>query len=128
MCVILHAHSSLTEIRWWVSCSPRVAITLGVMSAHHAERDGYFETDNYGTAHWLLVGLVENTLRAPSASRCSRRHRPMQALTSFHKPRASNMPQWTGKLFVFRDVYGWDHVTIACPSNNGTAVRAYAVT
>jgi hypothetical protein len=53
----------------------------------------------------------------------------MQALTSFPKPRASNMTQWTGKLFVFRDDYGWERITIACPSNNGTTtVRAYAVT
>ena len=39
------------------------------------------------------------------------------------------MAQWNGKLFVFRDDYGWDRVSIACPGNSGTAtVRAYAVT
>jgi len=38
------------------------------------------------------------------------------------------MALWTGKLFVFRDEHGWDHVSLTFPANSGTAtVRAFSV-
>jgi len=37
-----------------------VAITLRVMSAHHAERDGYIETDPQPKTHFYLCVSVQD--------------------------------------------------------------------